>query len=67
MTEYLVIKKETFTKKCFSCDGAGSKTTRQSGHNFKKTCAYCGGKGYTTGYHTTEIPLVDVLKQLKLL
>lgn len=67
MNEYLVIKKEEYHKQCFACNGAGSKKSQFQGHRFVNTCTYCGGKGYTVNFRTIEVPLIDALKELKVL
>lgn len=65
--DYYVISKEQVQKQCFACNGAGSSKTQFQGHKFMKTCTYCKGTGYTVTFRTTEIPLIDALKELKVL
>lgn len=64
MRTYLVIVKEEFRKECFACGGTGKKNTTVSGRRFVHPCSYCGGTGYTVGNRTTEVPLVDALKEI---
>ena len=67
MTEYLVIRKEEFHKQCFACGGSGSKKSQFQGHKFVKTCTYCCGKGFTVNFRTIEVPLIEALKELKVI
>lgn len=64
MGEYYVIKKETMRKQCISCSGTGKKRSQIQNQIFVKPCPYCGGKGVTVSYRTTEYPLSEALKEL---
>lgn len=64
--EYKVLKITTVHKECRNCGGTGYQKVKVAGYMMNHKCTACT-QGVTTAFISTEVPLLEALKELGLI
>lgn len=63
-----LVKKETVQfRQCSFCSGSGRKKRQFQGRKFDEPCPTCKGTGKEKFIHSTEVSLIEALKELNLI
>lgn len=59
-----LIKKETFVfRQCSSCSGSGRRKRQFQGRKLDEACPTCKGTGKEKHIHSTEVSLMEALRE----